>query len=97
MKVTHATNGMHPVPHAMYKSQYNVLEGMKLYDVAQLSDLISLRQDPLPAERPKQVKSKDTTVPMAVCTDSQNQIQPKHYGLHAQDIMILSDCKASGK
>jgi hypothetical protein len=50
MKVTHAINGIDPVPHAMYKSQDNVLEGMRLYEVAQLSDLVSSHQDQLPQE-----------------------------------------------
>jgi hypothetical protein len=51
-KVSDEINGMDPVPHALYKKAEgpNVLEGMRLYRVAQLSNLVYSHQAQLPPE-----------------------------------------------
>jgi hypothetical protein len=48
VKVTREINGMDPVPHAMYKSQEVVMNGLTLYDKAGMGALVIAHQDQLP-------------------------------------------------
>jgi hypothetical protein len=76
---------MDPVPHAMYKSQEAVVEGMRLYDVAGLDSLTSAHQEHLPTAD----EQKQSTVYSTL--ELQTKKQPHRYVVYHRYLWLCLD------